>query len=416
MLKASLLFLAAGAAMGENWPRFRGPTGQGLSTETGLPIEWNEHSNVAWRTAIPGKGWSSPILWGDRVFLTTATGEDGSSCHVISVDRRSGAILWDREVFRQSITMNRRQNSFATSTPVTDGKRVYAVFASGWVAAVDFDGEVAWTNKEFAYYSEHGLGASPVLYKNLLIMQYDGSSRGEDKKVGWQKPWDQSFLAAFDTSTGKVRWKMSRGMSRIGHVTPNILVENGVAQLVSGAGDVVQGYDPFTGERIWTAYSQGEGVVPSIVLGDGLIFTSSGFEKSTIRALRTGGRGDVTKTHIAWEQTKGVPRIPSFVYVKPYLFTITETGVAMCLKADSGEIVWQERVGGNFWSSPVVAEGRIYFLNEECETTVIRAAAKFEVLARNPLPGPCQASMAVSGRRFFLRTATHLYALGGARP
>lgn len=412
---ANLLLLLAVAvpAAAENWPRFRGPSGQGLSTETGLPLEWSEQNNVAWKTEIPGAGWSSPVVWGDRVFLTSTTGDNGASCHVISVDRRSGKLLWDREVLRQSITMNRKQNSFATPTPATDGRRVYAVFASGAIAAVNFDGSVAWTNTEIDYYSEHGLGTSPVLYKDLLIMQFDGSSRGEDKKVGWQKPWDKSFLAALDTATGKVRWKTGRGTSRIGHGTPNLLFEKGIAQLVSGAGDVIQGYDPSTGERIWTAYSQGEGVVPSIVLGDGLIFTSSGFEKSTIRTLRTGGRGDITQTHVAWEQVKGVPHIPSFAYAKPYLYTMTEAGVAMCLKAESGEIVWQERVGGKFWASPVVAEGRIYFLDEEGLTTVIRAAPKFEVLARNKIEGACQASMAVSGRRLFLRTATHLYAIGG---
>jgi outer membrane protein assembly factor BamB len=397
-------------AAAENWPRFRGPSGQGMSSETRLPVQWDE-STVAWKTAIPGLGRSSPIVWGDRLFVTTAT-EEGKACHILALDRRSGKILWDIEVFRQDVSMRRKQNSFATPTPVTDGKRVYAIFAGGGMAAVDFAGKLAWTNRDVTYYSEHGLGASPVLYKDLLIMPFDPSTTGENRRLGWQIPWEESFLFAVDTTTGKRHWKTMRGTSRIGHVTPNLLVENGIAQLISGAGDVVQGYDPYTGERIWTAYSQGEGVVPSIVLGDGLIFTSSGFEKSTIRTYKTGGRGDVTNTHVAWEQTKGVPHIPSFLYLKPNLYALHEGGV---LRAATGEVVWQERVGGAYWSSPVYADRRIYLLDEECQTTIIQPGDKLEIIGKNPLAGRCQASMAVSGGQLFIRSDTQIYAIGKSR-
>jgi outer membrane protein assembly factor BamB len=320
-------------AQAEDWPRFRGPSGQGISTETGLPVHWSATSNVMWKTEIPGEGWSSPIIFGDRVFVTTTT-ENGVSCRVLCVSRKDGKILWNKEALLQVPKRKERMNSYATPTPVTDGQSVFVVFGDGSIASLSNTGEVLWTNRDFKFYSQHGLSASPILYEDLLIMPYDGSSEGEDKKIGWQKPWDQSYIVALDKRTGQLRWKAKRGQSRIAHVTPNILKENGTAQLISGAGDVVQGFDLQTGDRIWSVYSQGEGVVPSIVLGDGLIFTASGFEKSTIRAVRPGGKGDVTKTHIAWEETKGVPTRPSFVYVKPYLFSVTDGGIAMCLKAE----------------------------------------------------------------------------------
>ena len=202
---------------------------------------------------------------------------------------------------------------------------------------------------------------------------------------------------------------------RIAHVVPNILREAGREQLISGAGDAVQGFDPMTGERIWSVYSQGEGVVPSIVIGDGLVFSASGFERPTIRAVRTGGKGDVTKTHIAWEQRKGVPMIPSMLYVKPHLYAITERGVATCMKADTGEIVWQERIGGSHSASPIGAEGRIYSLSEAGESTIIEAGSQFKVVARNTINERCQASYAVSRKQLFIRSAGNLYCIGRTR-
>lgn len=410
-----LVFTVAFSLFGwaEDWPRFRGPNGQGISRETNLPLVWSATSNVIWKAEVPGEGWSSPIVQGDRVFVTTAT-EGGETCRVICLDRKTGKLLWNRSVFQQTPRRKERKNSYATPTPVTDGESVFAVFGDGSFGALTVDGMLQWTNRSFPFYSQHGLGASPILYQDLVIMPKDGSSEGEDKKVGWQKPWDKSFIVALDKKAGAVRWKTPRGMSRIAHVTPAIWVEGGKAQLISGAGDVVQGYDPLTGERIWTAYSQGEGVVPSIVFGDGLIFTSSGFEKSTIRAFRTGGKGDVTGTHVAWEVTKGVPTQASFVYVSPYLYSVTDGGVAMCLKGATGEMVWQERIGGNHSASPVYAEGRIYFLSEEGETVVIGAGPEFKILARNSIGEGqrCQASMAVSQKQIFIRSDKNVFCLG----
>ena len=250
--------------------------------------------------AYPGTAWSSPIVYGDHVFLTTAT-DEGTSCRVICVNRADGSIAWNTEVHRQVTGPKRRQNSYATPTPVTDGERVYAVFYDGTAVAVDFSGALVWKNSEVSFFSLHGLGASPVLADDQLVMPFDGSSQ-EENRLGWKIPWEKAVVLSLDAGKGTVRWKGTRGTSRVGHVTP-ILVDDG-AQIVSAGGDRVQGFDARTGERIWSIYSQGEGVTPSPVLGDGLIFTSSGFEEPTIRAIRLGGKGDITNTHIAWEQKR----------------------------------------------------------------------------------------------------------------
>jgi outer membrane protein assembly factor BamB len=420
-----LLFLALGLHLqAENWPLFRGPTGQGHSSEKNLPVQWSAQSNVLWKASIPGEGWSSPIVWNDRVFLTSAT-EQGTRCHVICVDRTSGKVVWDKEVFEQVPLRKEGKNSYATPTPVTDGKSVFAVFGDGSVAAMNFQGDVLWTNREVQFYSRHGLGASPIIYEDLLIMPYDGSNRigtpGQypnntpEERLGWQLPWDKSFIAALDLKTGKRRWTGKRGMSRIAHATPVLLGENGSTQLISVAGDAIQGFNPKTGERIWTAYAQGEGLVPSPVIGEGLIFAASGFEKTTLRAVRTGGKGDVTQTHIAWEQRKGVPTQPSLIYFKGHLYGITDGGIATCFNATDGNILWQERIGGNHCASPVCADGKIYFLSEAGETTVINAAPEFHEIAKSALNEKCQSSIAISQGNIFIRTDKNLYCIGQSK-
>lgn len=391
-----------------NWMRFRGPNGQGISSEKKLPVTWSADDNIVWKTSIPGKGWSSPIVFEDHIFLTSAT-EDGVSCRVICVKRADGSIVWNNEVHRQKPGPMRRQNSYATPTPVTDGKHVYAVFYDGTVVAVDFAGERIWANSEINFFSLHGLGASPMLAHGQLIMPFDGSSRDENR-VGWKVPWKNAVVLSVDAANGSVRWKGRRGESRVGHVTP-ILVNDG-AQLVSAGGDRVQGFDLKTGDRIWSIYSQGEGVTPSPVVGDGRIYTSSGFEAPTIRAIRLGGKGDVTRTHIAWEQKKGVPALASPLYVAPHLYTISRDNILHCIEASSGDIVWVKRLTGVHSASPVYADGRIYVLSEDGVTLVLRPGIRYDEVARNSIGETCLASMAVSQGRFYIRSSTSLYCIG----
>lgn len=389
----------------ENWPGFRGPTRQGVSAERDLPLRWSREDNLLWKAPLRGSAWSSPIVWGDRVFLTTAQ-NDGAACHVLSLDAGTGEVLWDRHVFDQETLMKRRQNSYASPTPVTDGRSVFAVFADGSIVALDFDGNVLWQNRDFDFFSEHGLGASPILHEDLLIMAFDPSSRTRrEEKIGWKVPWDGAAIWALNKETGEPAWIGKRGPSRLAHVTPNILRVDGAPQLISAAGDVIQGFDPETGKRLWSVYAQGEGVVPSIVLGGGLAYTISGFEATAIRAVAPGGK-------IVWEQTRSASHIPSMLYHDGLLYNIHENGVATCMDATTGDVVWQERVGGTHWASPVLADGRIYFLSEEGESTVIRPGRDYDELARNRLDEHTQASMAVSGGRLYIRTADHLWAIG----
>lgn len=411
-LACSISLLCATGSFAENWPYWRGPSHQGESSETGLPLNWSAESNIVWKIEIPGEAWSSPIVFGGDAFVTTAT-DHGVNCAVIGIDRDTGAIKWNTKVFEQVPLRKEGRNSYATPTPVTDGKAVYAVFGDGSVVAVDAKtGEKLWENREVKFYSQHGLGASPLLYNDLLIMPYDHSSQGENKRVGWQIPWEESFIVALDKNTGKQKWKAQRGKSRIAHVSPNIFKSGRGEILVSGAGDVIQGYRFEDGKQLWSVYSQGEGVVPSIVVGNGLVYSASGFEKPTIRAVRPPA-GENGEAEIAWEQRKGVPTIPSFVLHNNLLFSVTtEGGLVSCLDALTGDIIWQERISGNYSSSPVLAEGRIYFTSDESLTTVIEAGREFKVLAKNVLNEKCQSSMAISDKKLFLRTAGNLYCLG----
>ena len=221
------------AARAGDWPCFRGPTRQGISHEVNVPVTWSTSGNVHWRTGIPGQGWSSPIVCGERVFVTTAVA-DGSSYCLLCLDRDKGTILWNRQVVRQAAGHRNRLNSYATSTPATDGAKIYVLASDGTLAAVSMEGEIVWRHHEIDYYSEHGLGVSLVLYQDLVIWPFDGSSPGPDKHAGWQKPWGQALILAVDKYTGKTRWRGRRGSSRIAHVTPQIAEVNGRDQLVSG--------------------------------------------------------------------------------------------------------------------------------------------------------------------------------------
>lgn len=412
-LAATLLLSAALSSnvLAEDWPQFRGPGGQGRSSEVGLPLQWTDTENVAWKADVPGESWSSPIVWGERVFLTTAT-DEGRSCRVLAFDRKQGSLVWNVEALRQEPIYRQDRNTNATPTPATDGERVYACFGDGSLAAMDFDGRVLWTNCDYPFYSQHGLASSLLLYKDLMMQARDGSS-AEDKELGWQRPWDQAFILALDVRTGRERWRARRGMSRISHGMPTVWEHDGRAEVVSEAGDVVQGFDVSTGERLWSQEVIGEGKVPSTVIGEGLVFTSGGWGgRESIKAFRLGGQGDLGVSGLVWEQKKGLPKVPSMVYVEPHLFAVTDNGIATCMVAATGKILWQERLGGNYSASPVAAEGRIYFTSDEGLTTVVAASPEFKRLAENPLHEKVQASAAFAQGQIFLRAEKHLFAIG----
>jgi len=406
----------ASAQETENWTRFRGPNGQGVSKATNLPLTWNTEENIAWKIDIPGEGWSSPIVWNDHIFLTTAT-EKGENCHVIAVDRKSGNILWDKIVITQEPEQNKHDfNTYATPTPVTDGKTVFAVFSSGSFVALDFDGNIQWINSDLKYYSQHGLGVSPILYNDLLILAVNPSNREEPKLLGWQTPWDKSYLLALDKNTGKERWRGMRGLSKISHSTPAIMKVNGKDQIISPAGNVIQGFDPSDGKLIWTVDNEGEPCVPSAVVGDELVYASTS-NTSPIRAVRPDGQGNCTATHIVWEQKRNTPMMSSFLYIKPCLYTASENGAFTCLDASTGEFLWDIRLRiGALNPSPLYADGKIYVLSEQGATIVLKPSddpkKPAEIIATNELKEQCKASIAVAGKQFIIRSASSLWCIG----
>ena len=408
-------FMSASAQELEQWSRFRGPNGQGISKATDLPVHWSADENIAWKIDIPGESWSSPIVWDKHIFLTTVT-ENGANCHVIAVDRETGTIRWNKIVCTQKPEQHRHDmNSYATATPVTDGKTVFAVFSGGSFVALDFNGNVQWMNTDLDFYSHHGMGTSPVLYNDLLILAVDGSSR-EETKIGFQTPWDKGYLLALDKHTGKERWRGMRGMSRLGHATPAVMRVNGKDQIISPAGDVIQGFDPSNGNRIWTVAGKGEPCVPSPVFGEGLVYSTTS-PTDPIRAVRPDGQGDCTATHIAWEQTGYSPMMASFLYVKPFLYTCPDNRLC-CLDANTGEFLWQLRLGsGALNASPIYADGKIYVLSEKGITTVLKPSADpakpAEIIATNKLSDDrCLASMAVAGKQLIIRSANRLWCIG----
>jgi outer membrane protein assembly factor BamB len=320
-------------------------------------------------------------------------------------------------VFEQAAQQHRHDmNSYATPTPATDGKTVFAVFSGGGFAALDFDGNVQWVNIDLDFYSQHGMGTSPILYGDLLILAVDQSSREEPKGLGWQQPWDKGYLLALDKNTGKERWRGIRGMSRLAHATPIVMQVNGKDQIISAAGDVIQGFDPVDGKLIWTVASTGEPCVPSPCIGDGLVYTTPS-RSNPILAVRTDGQGDCTATHIAWEQSKNSPMMSSFLYVKPCLYTCTDNGAFSCFDAATGEFLWELRLrSGALNPSAIYADGKIYVLSEQGTTTVLIPSddpkKPAEIIATNTLDETCKASIAVAGKQFIIRSANRLWCIG----
>jgi outer membrane protein assembly factor BamB len=399
-----LLALIAFTVHAEDWPEFRGPTGQGHSAERGLPLEWSESRNVIWKTPVPGLGWSTPVVAGGRVWLTTAVRERGSaSLRVLAFDAQTGVPIINVEAFRLgNAVLTNAKNSHASPTPVIDGDRVYVHFGAEGTAALTTSGEIVWKAR-FPYVTQHGNGGSPVIFEDLLIFSCDG--------------WDAAFVIALDKRTGKVRWKTQRrSPSDQAYTTPLVIRVGERDQVVSIGAYRAAAYDPRSGKEIWrVAYADGFSNVPRPVYGHGLVYIATGFQQPSLLAVRADGTGDITKTHTAWTLQRGAPLTPSPLLVGDELFVVSDIGVASALDAKTGASHWVRRIGGNHSASPVFADGRIYFLSEEGLATVIAPGTEFRVLARNQLDGATLASMAISDSSIFIRSDTHLYRLGTPR-
>ena len=395
----------SGAALvaSQEWRQFRGPDSQGRAEATGLPVEWSESSNVAWKVAVPGRGWSSPLVAHGRVWLTTAVAEGrDTSLQLRSLDSTTGKPLATVEVFRiRNAELLNAKNSHASPTPVVDDARVYVHFGSEGTAAIGLDGAMLWKARHSCV-TQHGSGGSPILHAGLVIFTCDG--------------FDAAFIVALDVRTGKERWKTWRRQPwSQAYATPlvvNAAGAGGADQIVSPAASYVGAYEPASGREIWRVrYDDGFSNVPRPVFAHGLVFVATGFQQPSLFAIRPDGKGDVTKTHLAWRLDRGVPLTSSPIVAGDRLFMVSDAGVLSCVEARTGKLVWQQRLPGNYSASPVMADGLVYFSSEEGATTVIRPGPVFEPVAVNQLDGPILASMAVADRSLFVRTATHMYRL-----
>jgi outer membrane protein assembly factor BamB len=399
---ALVLFIAGSLAVrAEDWPQFRGPTGQGLSSERSLPLEWSESRNVVWKIPVPGLGWSSPVVAGNQIWLTTAIAEKGAaSLRAIAFDVDTGRESVSSEVFRlRNAQLTNPKNSLASPTAIVEDDRVYVHFGAEGTAALTTAGEVLWKT-QLRYQSQHGNGGSPALYGDLLIISCDGS--------------DEAFVVALDKRTGKIRWKTSRRQPwDQAYSTPLVIRVGDRDEIVSVGAYRAAAYDPSSGREIWrVSYEDGFSNVPRPVYGHGLVYIATGFQQPLMLAVRADGTGDVTKSHVAWTLRRAAPLTPSPLLVADELYVVSDIGIATCLDANTGSVHWQQRLGGNYSASPVFADGRIYFLSEEGMATVIAPGREFRKLATNRLDGATLASMAVANGSIFIRTESDLYRIG----
>ena len=393
-----VLLWQSATVLAQDWPQFRGPDGQGHSTERSLPIEWSDTRNVAWKVAVPGRGWSSPVVAAGRVWLTTATpvGRD-TSLRLMAYDIATGRQALDVEVFRlSSHALLNEKNSHASPTPLVEGDAIYVHFGAEGTAALSTAGDIKWKVRH-RYESQHGNGGSPLLYGDLLILNCDG--------------FDTAFVVALDKHTGKTQWRRFRHQPwSQAYSTPLAIRVGERDQIVSIGAFKAFAYEPASGKEIWrVSYPEGFSNVPRPVYGQGLVFITTGFQQPSIMAVRPDGQGDVTRTHVAWTLSRGAPHTPSPLLVDNELYVVTDGGIASCIDARTGAVRWQQRLGAGVSASPVFADGRIYFLDEDGQTTVVKPGPTFERLATNAVEGPALASMAVGSGSFFIRTAGHLY-------
>lgn len=400
----SFFSMAVSASAADRWPQFRGPAGDGHAADVAVPLHWSETHNVAWKTAVHDRGWSSPVVWNNQIWLTTAT-PDGRAMFAICCDLQTGRILHDKKIFEVSNPSEIHSlNSYASPTPVIEAERVYVHFGTYGTACLDADSaEVLWSRRDLNCDHYRGPGSSPIIHDDLIYLHYDG--------------FDVQYVVALDKQSGKTVWRTDRstnfdgtdGDFRKAYSTPILIDVEGQTQLFSPGSQAAMAYDPKTGRELWKVRHTGFSSTARPLYNQGTVFFQTGFGRSKLLAIRPDGQGDVTDSHVVWRVSKSVPAKPSSILVDNRLYMVDDRGIGTCLAAKTGETIWRGRFPGDYSASPVLAAGRLYFANQQGQTTVIRPSREFEILATNELDSGCMASPAVVGNSLILRTETHLY-------
>jgi hypothetical protein len=383
------------------WPRWRGPSGQGLATGTGYPDTWSPTQGVLWKTAVPGAGNSSPIVWGDHIFVTSSY-EGGRKLSLLAYRRSDGRLLWETPApAGRTDSGAHYKNGHASSTPATDGQRVYVLFGARGLFAFDFAGKLAWERDLGPMDAYHGAAGSPLLYRDRIIL--------------YQDQFSGSFIAAFDTRTGRELWRTRRDAS-VGWGTPIAIRAGQRDEIIVNGQQRVTSYDPITGRELWRCGGTTYEVIPTPVVGYGMVFCSSGRAGPTL-AIRPGGSGDVSRTHLAWESPRGSPFVPSPILYGEQIYMVNDmASIVTSLSATTGQSLWQGRLGvaqrEGFSASPVAVDGKIFFTNDDGETFVLRAGPTFELMHVNQLGESILASPALVDGRWYFRTQRNLYAVG----
>ena len=425
---------ALGLPAAEDWPNWRGPQASGVSSEQSLPTRWSGTDNVAWKAPLAGAGISTPIVSGDRVFVTSQLGtgvsrqgprlvqggdaaalgekalggtraaDPSKTIFIVEAFSRSdGARVWERRIEAAGdLTPTHEKHNLATPSPVTDGKLVFALFGTGQIVALNPDGSIAWQRhlgKDYAPFDvQWGHGSSPVVYNDTLILLCDHPS--------------SSYLLALDARSGKERWKADRGKGRSSYSTPLIVPGKSGDEVIVNSSERLDAYDARTGAHLWHTGDANRFPVPSAVFHDGIIYTSRGYRSGPYMAIRPGGRGDVSSTHVVWMVPTGAPYVSSLLHYQGIVYMANDVGVLTAVDAKTGERVWQQRVDGVFSASPVGGGGHVYFVSENGDTVVVKAGRAPEIVARNAIAERALASPAIANGRLFIRTDDHLFAIG----
>jgi len=410
-----------------DWPDFRGPKGDGhFSTvdgkPVGLPLTWSETNNIKWKTEIHDRGWSTPVIMGGQIWMTTAT-EAGHDYFAMAVDQATGKILFDEKIFHtdnpEPLGNGASMNCYATPSPVIEPGRVYVHYGSAGTACLDTKtGKVLWKRNDLPCRHYRGASASPVLFENLLILTFDGA--------------DLQYTAALDKQTGATVWKTNRSvvwndesvpgpMARDGdlrksHGTPLIATVAGKPQLISVGAKASYGYDPRTGDELWRVEYNDWSSAPRPLFEDGLAYIVTGLRAKEMWAVKPDGKGNVTDSHVVWKLSTHIGKYASPLLVDGLIYTAAEESFVTCLEAATGTVVWTERIGGKYAASPIYADGRLYFFSQDGTTTVLKPGRALEILATNKLDAGFMACPAADGKALFLRTRTHLYRIESRSP